>query len=391
MKRTLVRWTSLFVLTASVGVGAVALVRNASVKKFFVERKLDRVLEDYTDKVALKTIALAVQKIRALEKAAVKLQAEPTDGNLAAAADAWRTARAQWKKASTIMFGPAAYYNFDKQLATFPLDRPLVEHVLGEMETGRMKVDERYLREELQSSQRGFLAAEYLLFRDGKPRKAKDVSPAELSYLVAVARAMTVESADFEASWVGSAKLPADKAALLKAAGTQTRGSYADELKHPGAPDSRYMSHSVVLQEIFQDLFSVTEELCPAIVEVLGSADPRDSETWYSGNGPADLVSTLQSVENGYLGGVEGARGHSVSDLMAAQDEVLDQRIKIALADTAYRIAEVGDPYGESREDRDLLVRRAEAACQKLAARLSVAALLVTMDPSTKPYAAYGR
>lgn len=391
MKRSFVRMATLIVITAMIGLAVFVLPRTAGVKQFFAERKLDRVLEDYTDKMVLKTIALAVQEIGTLEKAAIKLQAEPTDENLAAAAEAWRTARAQWKKSSAVMFGPAAHYNFDKQLATFPLDRPLVDHVLGEIKAGRVKVDERYLREELQSSQRGFLAAEYLLFRDGKPRKAADVSAAELSYLVAAAKAMTVESTDFEASWVGSAKMPAEKAALLKVAGMKTRRSYADEFKNPGSTGSRYLSRSVPLQEIFQDNVAVTEELCSAIPEVLGSSDPRASETWYSNNGPADLRSTLQSVENAYLGGVEGTRGHSVSELLAAHNEVLDRRIRIALADTAYRIAEAGDPYGESREDRELLVRRAEAACQKLAARLSVAAPLVSMDPSTRPYAAYGR
>ena len=390
MKRNFVRLSSLIVITALMGVGAVALARNASVKQFFAEKKLDQVLEDYTDKMVLKTLALVVDDIKALERAAIKLQAEPTEANLEATAAAWRTARGQWKKTSAFMYGPAAQYNFDKQLSTFPLDRPLVDHVLSEIAAGKVQVDERYLREKLHASQRGFLATEYLLFRDGKPRKAEDLSAAELSYLVAAAKAMTVESVDFEASWAGSAQMPADKAALLIAAGMKTRGSYADEFKNPGAPGSRYFSHSVPLQEIFQDSVSVAEELCTAIPEVLGSADPRASETWYSNNGLADLRNTLQSVENAYLGGVEGARGHAVSELVAAQNEVLDRRIKIALADTAYRIAAVGDPYGESREDRELLVRRAEAACHKLVARLSVATPLVCMDPGTRPYAAYG-
>lgn len=391
MKRTLVRWTGLIVITALVGVAAVALARNASVKQLFVDRELDAVLEDYTDKVVLKTISLAVQEIEALERAALKLQAEPSDANLAAAADAWRSARAKWKQASAIMFGPAAHYNFDKQLATFPLDRPLVDHVLGVIEAGRLKVDERYLREELHSSQRGFLALEYLLFREGKPRQAKELSAAQLAYLVAAAKAMTVESADFQASWLGSANMPGDRAALLKAAGTKTRSSYADEFKNPGSPDSRYHSQSVPLQEIAQDLVGVTEDLCPAIAEVLGSSDPRASETWYSRNGAADLENTLKGLENAYLGGVEGARGHSFSELLAARDQVLDQRIRIALADTAYRIAEAGDPYSGNGEGRELLVRRAEAACRKLAARVSAGAPLVSLDPGTRPHAAYGK
>lgn len=391
MKRTLVRWTGLIAITTLAGFGVLALVRSASVKQFFAEKKLDRVLKDYTGNMVMPTITRAVREIGALERAVVKLQAEPNDGNLSAAADAWRTARACWLRTSAMGFGPVAYYNFDKQLDTFPLDRPLVDHLLGEMTAGRVQVDERYLREEEQSSMRGFLAAEYLLFRDGKPRRAQDLSAAELNYLVAVAKAMTVESTDLEAAWVGSRAMPSAKAALLKAAGMKTWPSYAHEFEHPGTPDSRYPSHSASLQEIAQDLAGISEELCPVITEVLGSSNPRDSRTWYSNNGPADLRNMLQGLEDSYLGGPAGQRGHSFSELLAAQNDVLDRRIRIALADTAYRITEAGDPYGEHRGDRELLVRRAEAACLKLAARLSVAALLVTTDPSTRPHAAYGR
>ncbi len=388
--KKLIRLTVLAALALLVGLASVALVRNESVTRFLVERKLDQVLEDYADKVVLKTIARAVQDFRLLEQAAVRLRAEPTDGNAAAAAEAWRTARAQWKKTATFMFGPAAHYNFDKQLDTFPLDRPLVDHLLGEMAAGRVAVDERYLREELLSTQRGLPAAEYLLFRDGKPRRAKDMTPAELEYLVAATRAMTLESMDFEASWAGSSRMPADKAALLKAAGMRTRSSYADEFKHPGAPGSRYLSHSVALQEIFQESVAVTEDLGDAIAGELDSANPRGGRTWYSRNGRADLLNILKSVENAYLGGAEGDRGHSVSELLASRDEVLDRRIRIALADTAFRITEAAGPHGGNGEERELLVRRAESACHKLTARLSVAALLVAMDPSTRPFAPYG-
>jgi predicted lipoprotein len=391
VKRILVRWTGLIAITTLVGLGVLAVINSTTVRQFFVEKRFNRVLKDYTGKMVMPTITRAVQEIGMLEKAVARLQAEPNDSNLEAAADAWRKARACWLQTSAMGFGPMAYYNFDKQLETFPLDRPLVEHLIGEMAAGRVQVDERYLREEEHSSMRGFLAAEYLLFRDGKPRRAQDLSTTELDYLVAVTRAMTVESTDFEASWAGSSAISSSKAALLKTAGMKTWQSYAYEFEHPGASDSRYLSYSASLQEIAQDLAGISEELCPAITEVLGSSDPRDSRTWYSNNGPDDLLNMLKGLENSYLGGMAGKRGHSFSRLLILQDDVLDRRIRIALADTAYRITEAGNPYGEHRDNRELLVRRAEAACLKLADRLAVAALMVITDPSTRPHAAYGQ
>jgi predicted lipoprotein len=341
--------------------------------------------------MVLKTLELVVNDITALDAATHKLQAAPTDANLAAAASAWRAARSRWRQGTVFEFGPSAYYNFDKQLSSWPLDRNLVDHVIGQIAAGKLSVDARYLRERLHSTQRGFLAAEYLLFRDGQPRKAEDVSAAELGYLTAVTEAMAIESMDYRAAWLGTGNVPAEQAAALAAAGLQTRPPYVEEFKHPGRSGSRYFSPSGPLQEIFQDSVAAVEAMCPAIAEVLGSADPLASYTWFSRNGLADIQSELKGVENAYLGGVEGKRGSSISELLAVKSKVLDRRIRIALADTAYRIAAAGDPYGEPREDRALTVRIAEAACRKLLSRLTAAMPLVCMDPSTRPWAAYGQ
>jgi putative iron-regulated protein len=390
MKRA-VRLAILAVATALVGIGAIMLARNPAAKQYLADRTFHRVLADYTENTVLKTIGLAVADIRALDAAVKRLQADPTDENMVKAADAWRIARARWKQTAVFEFGPSAYYNFDKQLSAWPLDRPLVDHRLSEIAAGRLQMDESCLRERINASQRGFLAAEYLLFRNGRSRRATEVSSAELSYLAAVTEAMVVESIDYEAAWAGTANLSADKAAILEQAGLKSRTSFAAEFKHPGRPGSRYASVSIPLQEIFQDSIAVVEEMCPAIGEVFLSGEPRDSETWYSYNASADFLNLLQGVENAYLGGVESARGHSVSELVAAQSEALDRRIRIALADTAYRISALGDPYDKDREGRELAVRIAESACGKLLSRLTAAQPLVCMDPSTRPWAAYGR
>lgn len=390
MKRPIIRMAGLVVITTLIGFGAVALPRNEKVKQFFVDKNLKQVLADYTNNTVLKTLNLVVHDIKELHTVVVRLQTDPTDKNLNDAAAAWRVARAQWKMTDAFMYGPASFYNYDKQLSAWPLDRPMVDHTVGEIAAGKLQLDEHYLRNSLNASQRGFLAAEYLLFREGQPRKAEDISPAELTYLVATTHAMVLESMDFEASWLGSDKLPAQKAAALRAAGIKSRTSYAHEFKNPGKPGSRYLSASVPLQEIFQDSLGIIEELCPAIEEVLGSDDPRDSDTWYSHNGLADIQNGLQGVENSYLGGVEGTRGHGVSELLAIQNDVLDRRVKIAFADTAYRIEALRASFGEDHEGKELAVKIAVAACHKLATRLSFASPLVSMDPGTRPWALYG-
>lgn len=390
MKRSFVRMASLIVIAALAGSAVFVLPRTAAVKRFLAARAVNRVLADYADATVLKTLALVVDEVKALNAAAIRLQSDPSDENLAATAAAWRAARGPWKMGSAFLFGPGAFYNYDKQLSGWPVDKLLIDHALSEITAGRLRVDSRWLREEQNSSLRGFHAAEYLLFRDGQPRKARDVTPAELGYLTAVTQAMVEESIDYEAAWRGTDNLPRDKAAVLKTAGITARSAYAAEFKAAGQPDSRYFSPAVPLQEIFQDISGITEEVCTATAELAQSPYPgddyRESRTAY-----VDLQNALQGVENAYLGGIKGSRGHSVSELVAARNPVLDRRVQIAFAHTAHRLAAIGDPHGAPREGRELAVRIAEAECNKLTAKLNAAAPLVTMDPGVQPWAAYGK
>lgn len=388
VKRSWVRLAGLIVIAAVIGVAAFVLPRNAEVKRYLAIRTANQVLADYVDNVALKTIALIVDKVKAFDAAAARLQADPTDANLAAAAAAWRDARVPWKMGTAFLFGPGAYYNYDKQISGWPADKVLIDHALADIAAGRLRVDARWLREEQTSSLRGFHAAEYLLFRDGQPRRASDLGAAELSYLVAVTQAMVEESIDYEAAWRGTDNLPADQAAILKKAGIASRSSYAAEFKNAGQPGSRYFSVGIPLQDVFQDLGGVLEDMCPVIAEMretpYAGDDYKEARSTY-----ADLQNELRGLENAYLGGFEGARGRSPSELVAARDPVLDRRVKIGFAHAAHRLAAIGDPH-TPREDRELAARIAVAECEKLMNRINFAGLLVTTDPDVGSWAIYG-
>lgn len=390
MKRTFIRMTILCVITIIIGLAVFVLPRNARVKKYLAARTVDRVLADYTDNTVLKTLAWVVDDVKALNSSALKLQADPTDENLAATAAAWRAARVHWSMTSAFMFGPGNFYDFDKQMATWPFDKILVDHLLGEIEAGKLQVDSAYLREK-NSSMRGFYTAEYLLFRNGQPRKAKDVSAAELNYLAATTQAMLEESIDFEASWLGTANLPAAKAAVIQKAKMENRSSYAHEFKTAGRPGSRYFSPSVALEEIFQQSATVIEDIVPLLAELAESPGVGEKNYWVSKNANADVLNMLHGSENAYLGGVKGSRGHSISELVAAKNQMLDRRVKIAFAHTAHRIAALGGLNGRDREARELALKIAEMECNKLMSKLNFALLLVAMDPEVRPWAAYGQ
>jgi len=382
---------SFIVLFVFICTGAVLLPGNASIKEFFTARKAKDVVADYTDNTILKTLGLFVDDVNRLNLAVNSLKADQTEKNLTKAAAAWHNAHSRWKSASVFLYGPAAQYDFHKQIATWPFDKILVDHALKEISEGKLTVDSGYLRNKLTSSMRGFYTLKYLLFRDRQQRKAKDIKKAEMIYLVAATRAMLEESIDFEASWIGTENLSAARVNILKKAGIKNRPSYADEFRNPGKAGSRYASLSVVLQEIMQESTGVLEDMAPVILELLDTTDSENTDYWDSQDPYSDLQQQLISVENAYLGGIKGYRGSSVSELVADKNNVLDRYIKIAFAHTSHGITAIKDSSGQSLEKRMLAVKVAEAERQKLVARIITAMPLVTLDPAVRPWAAYGQ
>lgn len=386
MKQSFSNLRNAVVITALLG----TLPAHANVKQsmgdFFFKRKAGKAIESYTDNTVLKSLELMVDDIKSLNVAAQNLHKVQTDINLAATTDAWKKVSASLNRSVIFFYGPVAHYDFNKELAIWPFDKVLVEHALGEMEAGNLTFTSKSLRERT-ASMRGLNTIKYLLFRDGKQRVTTDITKTEFDYLTVATKAMVEEGLKMQASWVGSEDMSdEDNTILTKAGLTKKWKGYAYEFKNPGEPDSRYFSLSVPLQELIQESMTVVEDMVPAIEE-LADFDENTLNYWDSFDPYADLLSLLEGVENSYLGGVEGSRGASFSELVAMKDEVLDVRIKTALVSVGKRIRAIQDaPEGK----REMAIKVAASECGKLAARIMTATPLVTADPAVEPFAPYG-
>jgi predicted lipoprotein len=395
MTRRFLLLITVFIITA-LGITSIFVYRDADVQTSLRAKTAHAVVADYVNNAILKTLELMVDDIETLHATVQMLQSEPSKANLETAAHAWHAAYDTWLTASAYLYGPAAQYDYHKRIASWPVEKVLVEHTIDLMQSGELELNSRYLREELTAGHRGFHAVKYLLFRNGEPRDVASISAEEFDYLTATTQALIEESVDFEATWRGTDLLSPSKSALLQAAGIPNRASYADEFKNPGTESSRYTSISISLQEIFQDISGILEDITPLVSELRDAEGSGTPAYWDSLTPYSDLLSQLQSVENAYMGGPEGFRKRSISDLVAQYDPVLDRLIKISFAHTAYRIEAVrslNQADSKSQEapmpDRELAVRIAEAELEKLVARMSAAIPLVILDPAVRPYAAY--
>jgi len=328
---------------------------------------IKQVLADYTANTVIKTYAALADDAMILNKRVAALKDDLSDAGVAAAAEAWRATRAHWERSEAFLFGPASFNDLDPQLDSWPLDQQQVDFVISSIKGGKLEADAGYVRDYLGAALRGFHAVEYLLFRDGKPRKAGEVTPAELSYLVAVTQVMTEDCITLEAWWAGADKLSKEKAAVLDAAEIETSGAFGDEFKGAGEPGSRYASQSDAVHEMIQGCIDIADELGHAKIEgPFKSKNPQECESWYSWNSLADFQNNVRSIENAYLGGADGARGASLSALVAARDKDLDARVRAAITGALAKITAIGEPYRNRLENNDVAIQAAIGACDAM-------------------------
>lgn len=382
------------IITCILVLTGLSLPAQAGIKQkamdYLFEKKAFDAVEDYAQNHVLKTLSLLSDALVDLQKAAIRLDQDKSDNAVAEATKAFDRAMALFNNAWVFNYGPAAYYDFHKQLAIWPVDKYLVDYALKQMDEGTLQVDSTYLRTNKHASMRGLYTVQYLLFENSKKKKASNISQTQTKYLMAVCQALVEEGFDFEASWKGTVNLSEYKRKVLKEAGMKVRPAYAYEFSNPGEPDSRYVSVSIPLQEIFQECTSVVEDLLPGIEE-LKEYQADNAPYWIPADPYADLLTRLDGVEDAYFGGVEGVRDASISDLVAHKDSVLDRRIKAGLAHARKSITDIRDlTPAQLDEKRDLKVRIALSECEKLIGRLTAATLIVSADAVLKPWAAYG-
>ena len=389
MNRFFVSLTNVFVAASILGSAQAYAGVETRVGNFFYKRNAQKAVESYTDNTVLKTIDKLVENMQNLNTKAIILQGDQNEKNLLVTTNAWRNASATFNMSQSFLYGPAAHYDFHKQLAIWPMDKVLVDNALNAMSKGIIDMDSKQLRK-MTASMRGLNTVKYLLFEGGLERNIGDLNQTKLHYLVAATGALVIEAIDFQASWIGTDNLSSEKRKIAKENSLKRHTAYAKEFKNPGKPYSRYFSVSVPLQELIQESTTVLEDILPVLEELATRAELGKLNYWESIDPYSDILNRIKGVENSYLGGVPGSRGTSFSELVAEKDKVLDERIKTAFAHATKRIEVIRDLKETKQEKRELAVKIAASECEKLLSRLMVATPLVTADPAVEPFAPYG-
>ena len=302
------------------------------------------------------------------------LKTERTDANVKAACDLFKQARKQWELSEAFLFGAAGDFGIDPHIDSWPLDlNGLLDELKNEAHIKAMEAEDAdvWAYSKLGQELLGFHSIEYILFKDGSQRAVKDIQEKELTYAIAVAGDLRNNCYRLQASWAGEEGTAANRWAKvvdkMEWSVTVNSGefSYGENMKNAGKAGSTYSTWTAAAQAIIDGCKSIADEVgTQKIGKPHTGEDVNYIESPYSYNSIEDFCDNIQSIENAYMGGIEGDRGSSIHDYMVKINPDLDKQITDAIANTIARIKAMKFPFVKNYTDPSC--QNAMDACKAL-------------------------
>lgn len=283
------------------------------------EAYLRKVLEKLVSNVIVPTYTKLADETETLEKTLNGLTVNSiTQAQINSACDDFKQARKYWEQSEAFLMGAASDFDIDPTIDSWPLNRSLLLSYFNNGMDDEMLEDATIL---------GFHALEFILFRDGQPRKVaelqgndtykgfENVSGAqELAYAQTICKLLKERCFQLQCAWDGGAN--SSRLNVVKATGldyqTEKGLSYGDNLVKAGISGSN--STFSTLKAAIAQVLSDDEGSCVAIANEVGTAkianpfaagDVSYVESPYSYNSITDFRDNIRSIRNVWLGSTD--------------------------------------------------------------------------------------
>lgn len=271
-----------------------------------------------------------------------------TQADVKAAADAWKESRRYWELSEAFLFGPAADYNIDPHIDSWPLDKDAMDRLLAEIRNGAdYSLDNNFGYGLL-----GFHSIEYMLYElsdDGTTSSLHSLTytPEELKYLLMVAEDLRNQCVCLEACWTGMEYVSSKKQYILEEADLDKNKNYGDMMVNAGQAGSIYKTYQEAAEEIIQGCIDIADEVGNTKIgrpNIAASNDDRNYiESPYSLNSIEDFADNIRSIRNSYLGSQSGDA--SISDYIKSVNATLDSKLQKAINEAISAIEAIPEPF----------------------------------------------
>lgn len=273
-----------------------------------------KTLNDFTDIVAVQQYADLAMKADALNATVNILSGNATEVNLNNARAAWVDMRAVWEQCEGFLFGPVDEDSYDPSMDTWPTDFRQMDSLMNTA----TPLSQSTLQN-ITLSLRGFHPLEYILFGEEGSRTAASISPRQKEYMINLAEDLQTNCHALSNSW------------------SPNGGNFAGLVKSAGYGSTKYTSRREVFLAIADGLTGICEEVGTGkMLDPMGAnvseANPALVESPYSGNSATDFRNNIIGLENVYLSRYGSKDGMGLSDVVKANNQALDNKIRTQIS-----------------------------------------------------------
>ena len=284
------------------------------------ETYLRNVLTGLVSNVIVPTYTKLADDVEDLEKTLNGLTVSTiTQQQINTACNDFKQARENWERSEAFLMGAASDFDIDPTTDSWPLNRSLLLNYFNKGMSNEMLEDATIL---------GFHALEFILFRNGQPRKVaelqgndtyknfENISGAqELKYAQTICTLLKQRCFQLQVAWEGEKNQ--SRVAVVKAAGldytTENGLSYGDNLTQAGQNSKSTFAD---IKDAVAQVLSDDEGSCVGIANEVGTAkianpfaagDISYVESPYSFNSITDFQDNIRSIRNVWYGSTNGS------------------------------------------------------------------------------------
>ncbi len=312
-----------------------------------------KALNDFVDVVAIPQYTELALKADALNAAVIALNAHATEANLTAAKNSWIDMRAVWEQCEGFLFGPVEDDYYDPGMDTWPTDYVQMDSLLASS-----FIFNQTNVENVTLSLRGFHPVEYVLFGDeSNARTATALTARQKQYMVSLAADLQANCHALNNSWA------------------LTGSNYGSLVKAAGYGSTKYKTRRELFLAMADGLVTICEEVGTGkMQDPLGvnvaDANAQLVESPYSGNSVADFKNNIIGLENVYLTHYGANTGRSLSDVVKANNQSLDNKIRTQIKAAISSFDKITVTYGKAIIQQRPQIQQTQAALATLQATL---------------------
>ena len=326
------------------------------------EAYLYEVLRNLVNNVIVPTYTDLANDVEDLEKTLNGLTVSSiTQAQINKACEDFKAARKNWERSEAFLMGAASDFDVDPTIDSWPLNRTLLLNYFNNGMDEEMLDDATIL---------GFHALEFILFRDGQPRKVaefqkndtyknfeKITGAQELAYAQTICTLLKQRCFQLQVAWEGKTSANASRVAVVEAAGldytTENGLSFGENLIGAGFNSkSTFKSLKAVIAQIL----SADEGSCVAICNEVGTAkianpfsagDVSYVESPYSYNSITDFRDNIRSIRNIWLGSTDKtANKYSFHTFFASvKQDAVNNKVEGAYVSAIEGISNMPSPF----------------------------------------------